>query len=500
MNLDTKVRVISDTTTFYPLERDDDEPHSKNDNLSLRTTLVYLHEQMGEDFKFFTADDLFVVLQQWRGMLFFIQTNDSRFHEVMRLQLQTIREILIFLFGPKFESVMKRSISMDKRKVFAQYVDSYLSLCQEDYLYLLNIIRTDPFKQEMSQYFIQTVSTLISEFDIHMLNVTLFDGNQIVARFDSPGSAKLDAETLLNLSILEKVEYNDISIDDGQIPPFENVQTNLQNFDPAFIEDPNNNTFKHKNAFLRIQRSPVCCLLSSSRLGAKSPYVILLATQNMKITEEMRVLIMKFISTITLKMSQFISPPPEEKSIEVMDDLIHYVLIDRTHGKIWELPLDLSVGLLVDYMIQLKHNRNRNNDEQDNSNEDDEDGDVVDDIDDIEACKMMHELTMKMSAYGMSAMMQGLTTMFRGEQDYQFCYELRFQDEKGETLKPNHVFTPPSFNDDNGVNYTLITSSLFPNTENVTCLELLSIYRGGAQVKDVMRGNDALFDFYKGQK
>lgn len=495
MNLNTKVRIISDTITFYPIEKEGEEFHNRNDDMSLRATLVYLHEQLDEDFQFFTADDLFVVLQQWRGMLFYIQTNDPTFQEVMRLQLQTIREILIFLFGAKFESVMKRSISMDKRKIFSQYVESYLSLCQEDYCYLLNSNRVDSELKDLSNHFIQSVSSIISNYDINMLNITLFDGNKIVARYDSTTTAKIDPETLLNLSIFEKVEYSDVNNESlNSDMMIENEISNSQNFDPKFVESTNNTTLKHKNAFLRIQRSPVSCLLSSSRLGERSPYIILLATQNSKITEELRQLILTFLTKITSMMNQFKPPIPEEKPIQVMEELIHYILIDRTHSSVWELPLDLSTGFLLDYLTQLKSQNEKENENTENSQS--EENDSEDELE-AEAFKMMQKLTMKMAAYGMTAMMKGYTTMMRGEQDFQFCYELRFEDEKGETLRPNHVFSPPPFNDDNGVNYELITSSIFPNTDGVTCLELLSIYRGGALAKSVLAANDALFEFYK---
>ncbi|OHT12285.1 hypothetical protein TRFO_17980 [Tritrichomonas foetus] len=464
MNLDTKVRVISDTTTFYPVEKDGEESHHRNDNMSLRTTLVYLHEQMGEDFQFFTADDLFVVLQQWRGMLFFIQTNNARFQEVMRLQLQTIREILIFLFGTKFESVMKRSISMDKRKVFSQYVDNYLALCQEDYVYLLNAMRVDSDSKEMSDFFLKVVSSIAPDFDINMLNVILFNKNKIVARYDAPNAVKVDPETFLTLSVFERVEYSEL---DNQIS--DDIQKNNK-FDASFVESPNNSSMKHKNAFLRIERTPVACLLSSSRLGESSPFVILVATQNMKISEEMRQLIMKFISAVTSQLMKFVVPQPEPQPIQVMEELIHYILIDRTHGNVWELPLDLSTGFLMDYLH-------------------------IDDED--EAIEKMQKLTQQMAAYGMSAMMRGYTTMMWGEQDFQFCYELRFEDEDHEILKPTHVFSPPPFNDDNGINYRLITNSLFPNDEGITCLELLSVYQGKVQVKTVMQANETLFDIYR---
>ena len=103
-----------------------------------------------------------------------------------------------------------------------------------------------------------------------------------------------------------------------------------------------------------------------------------------------------------------------------------------------------------------------------------------------------------MDSYAFNAMMHGYTTMMWGELDYQFCYEIRFLNDDNEDLQPAHVFTPPSFDDDNGVSYGLIVNSVFPSESGVRCFELLSIFRGSVRPKEAMEANDALFhDFYK---
>lgn len=450
-----KVRVISDTTTFYPVEQESVESHHRNDNMSLRTTLLYLREQLKEDFQYFTAGDQFVVLQQWRGMLFFIQTTDVASLELLRLTLQTIREILIFLFGKKFESVMRRNISLSKRLVFSQYVDSYLALAEYDYIYLLNSIRIDHESSEIGAFFLQEADAIASNFDIHLLSVVIFNDHKIVTRYEPQGKLKLDPETYTILSVFEKVEYQTL----------ENP-IKVAEFNPDYVKSANNNSMKHKNAFLRLERTPVACTLSSSRSTENSSFVILAVTQNAKVPDEMREKIVDFISSIASRLSSLIIIPQPSIEIETYPCLIHYILLDRTNGRVWEYPIEES-------LIAIESNLSP---EQTESPE-----------------EIFKSLTKRLSVHGMTAMMKGFTTMMWGELDYQFCYELRFVDQNGEFMKPEQVFIPPPFNDDNGINYKLITNSIFQTEENVTCLELFSVFVGAIPVKSTLSINSSLF-------
>jgi hypothetical protein len=80
-----------------------------------------------------------------------------------------------------------------------------------------------------------------------------------------------------------------------------------------------------------------------------------------------------------------------------------------------------------------------------------------------------------------------------GELDYHFWYELRFEDESGEVLRPTTVFSRPPCNDDMGINDRLVTDSLFQTDRLIVCLELLAVYRGTVQVKAAIAANPWLF-------
>jgi hypothetical protein len=456
-----KVRVISDTTTFYPVESDEDA-HQCTDNMTLRTTLVYLHEQMGEDFQFLVAEDLFVVLQQWRGIFFFIQSTDARYREVMRLQIQTIREILIFLFGVKFESVMKFHILLGNRIVFAQYVDTYLAACNSDYLCLIGASRADTQYIELAGSFLGANAQLYGEFDLKLFTCILFHDHQIVGRFIVPDSVQFEPETIMILTIFERVEYQTIAH-----PPDEK-------FSSAYVTSVDNKSMKHKTAFLRVERTPVACTISSTRCGVDSPFVILVVTQTSAANHrksEMQMKIVDFLTAVTTRLPSVV-PRPAPLRVDVPEELLHSVVIDRTRGTVWELPEEISVRLLQEYLA------------------------IENEADAAEEARRVKD---KLAAYGTTAMMRGFTTMMWGEINYQFCYELRFEDDTGQQMRPNQVFSAPPFNDDTGLNYRLIADSLFQSDRRVTCLELFAVYRGEIQVKQAIAADQALFEMFKRQ-
>jgi hypothetical protein len=458
-----EVRVISNTTTFYPVDVDETN-RGGTDNMSLRTTLVYLREQMSEDFQFLTADDLFIVLQQWRGIVFFIQYTDSRFHDLMRQMLQTIREILIFLFGAKFEFVMGHSIVHANRLVFAQYVDAYLSNCASDYLCLLGALRSDDSCPRVAELFLESAARLRPEFDLNLLSCFLFYDHRILAKFIFPDARTFDPETFSMLAIFERVEYGPIT---DQLD---------EKFSSAYVTSADNTTMKHKTAFLRVERTPVACTLSSTRCALESPFVLLVVSQNVNMSKrkgEIQMKIVDFLTAITSRLTQLAVRPTAPPTVGLVEDVICFVVIDRSCGRVWELPTATAVA-------QLRTFREF--------------------ADDEEAELELIRVRRQSVAYGTSAMMRGFTTMVWGEVDYHFAYELRFEDEQGAILIPTQVFSPPPFNDDTGINYRLIVDSLFQPERKITCLELFAVYRGRVQVKATMAGNQILFEMFRRQK
>lgn len=455
----TKIRVISDTTTFYPVEIQSDESHHRNDNMTLLTTITYLKEQLKEDFQFFKAGDLFIVLQQWRGMLFFIETNEDFGAEMLRFILQTAREILIFLFGTRFESVMRRNISLSKRQVFARYVDTYLKLCQNDHHFLLSTLRFTDDTHELQHFFLEKVPPVPKDIPIKLIAVFLFQGNEIALHFKNPKASKLEPEIISLIQIFVNVEFPDLNSDN-------NFDSNT--FDPEYVKS--GASAKHKSAFLRLERTPVGCTISCSKCAEKSGNIIVVVSENTKMPVQVQQQLNGYMSNLC----QFLLNNPMNERFEpstmINEDLIHFMCINRTAGDVWEMPEEQTLKSIENY--------NK--------------------VDAKTAREKYHMLTRKMASYAFNAIMHGYTTMMWGSLDYQFCYQLRFLNDNKEVLTPSHIFTPPSFDDDNGVTYGLIANSVFPSQNGVRCIEILSIYRSSIRPKEAMEVNQHLFqDFMR---
>ena len=454
----TKIRIISSTTTFYPLESEAVEAATKNDNLTLWSMLQYLKRELNEETRFFRSDDKLVVLQQWRDTLFVIETTENYSAEVLRMLLQTSREILIFLFGAKFEHVMGTSISLAKRQVFAKYVETYIKMCSNSYLALIGTILYDTDNNVLSESFAKCCQEIVPKYSqLNIFSLILFNNNNILSVYTPKESpTKLDPETLHILQIFEKVEYEEL--DD------ESLEIDLASLDPEYVE----NNQRARIAFLRVQRIPIACSLFCTRLSATSPLVLLIVTQSVKLTDEMRTEITKLETEVTQSLSSLVIVEPPPNPVEVLENLIHYVVIDRTNGTVMELPVDVSLTLLRRY-IDLESDENAN--------------------------EYLFDIKKRLSSYSMTAMMKGYTTMIWGEMDLQFCYQLKFRDENGNDVKPTQVFEAPPFQDDNGVNYGLIASSLFPDSSShISVYEVLSIYNGTTQIREVELVNQTIFN------
>ena len=314
--------------------------------------------------------------------------------------------------------------------------------------------------EKLAIIIIQGFSAICPTYPINMITALFFNNGRIVSRYSAPNSIKLEPETFSLLQQFVNVEY-------------EKVQNLIgsERFDSRYIKRENNNSLKHKNAFLRIERTPVGCTLSSTRCSKDPPHVLLIVTQNPKMDDSMKGRILDMMTELTDKLYQTPIVRSEPTRIVVFEGLIHYVVINRTQGDVFELPLDISLSLLSEYKS----------------------------IETEAECKsIFSQLTTKLASYSMSAMISGHTTMIWGELGYQFSYEMRVEDEDGNIRKPVNVFSHPPFEDDNGSNYTLISNSLFPTSKSrVTVYEILPIFVGKVQTKSTLNANIEIMGLYK---
>lgn len=451
----TKIRIISTTTTFYPLDTENQGSSTKNDNLTLKSMLMYLKRELGEEVRFFRSGDKFVVLQHWRDALFVVETSENYSPELLRLILQAARELLIFLFGQKYESVMGTSISLTKRQTYAKYLDTYLSICSRNYLGLLQTTINDADNYELGNCFAQCAENIVSQYKTNLMALFLFNNNKIISTYMPKNGLKIDPEMLYIIQLFEKVEYPETS-----------SEPNFQLINNQFVEE----NIRTRIAFIRSHRLPIACSLTLSQLYKDSPLTILAVTQDSKMTQEQKDTVKNMLSIITKSISTLYSAQPNYPPIEVVEGLIHAVIINRSKGTSFELTPDITMAL-------LKRNMPFENPQQ--------------------AEETMISIKKQLASKAMSALMKGYTTMIWGEMDFQFCYQLIFRDSEGNEIKPVQVFDPPPFDDDNGITYSLIKTAILPDVKGkIQVFELMTVFTGEMPVRDVAAGNQMMFNNY----
>jgi hypothetical protein len=122
---------------------------------------------------------------------------------------------------------------------------------------------------------------------------------------------------------------------------------------------------------------------------------------------EIQMKIVDFLTAITSRLTQWVVHPIAPPFVGHVEDVICFIVIDRTCGRVWELPSDIAIGSLRKFW----------------------EFDV-----DVDAEAELTRIRRQSAAYGMSAMMRGFTTMVWGEVHYHFADELRFDDEQGTAL------------------------------------------------------------------
>ncbi|EAY17835.1 hypothetical protein TVAG_010590 [Trichomonas vaginalis G3] len=450
-----KIRIISTTTTFYPLDTDAQDLSHKNDNLTLKSMLMYLKRELNEEVRFFRAGDKFVVLQQWRDALFVIESDENYSPELLKLTLQATREILIFLFGPKYETVMGTSISLAKRQAFARYIDTYLNHCDTNYLSLLQTPIHDIDNYELGNCFSQCAENVSSQYKSNLIALFLFNNNKIVSMYVPKNASKIDPEMLFIIQLFENVEY-----------PNTKSEPNFQLISEQFVEE----NIRTRIAFIRSNRIPLACSLTSSQLYANSPLSILAITQDSKMTIEQKDTIKSMMMNLTKSVSTLYFAQPNYPPIEVVEGLIHAAFINRTNGTSFELTPDITMSLLSRYMAFQSEE---------------------------EMEQMVISMKKSLANKAITALMKGYTTMIWGEMDLQFCYLLAFRDADGNEIKPTRVFEPPLFDDDSGITFNLVASSVLPDVRGkINVFEILTVFTGEMPVRDVSYGVHLMFQNY----
>lgn len=423
-----QVRIISNSTTFYPID-------SRGDvGLTLINSIAFLQENFKEAVESFTAEDQIVVLQMWNGLLFSITSPKMFSEEILRFMLQIIKDTATFLFGPHFENNMSNNISQTLRELYAKYLEKFFSLANKDYKYILMIPPMDFTYSKLTNALKEYVKTDLTNINETFIEGIIFRNHTIISRFSRNDNPVLELSDIFQLCLLEQVVYPD------------DVETTSLNLN-------------HLKIHLKSEGQIQSFIVSSGKCG--SCVVIIISNIN-QIKQEDKDRLSKIGNQINqIVLSTFGEQGILPESYQITG-LLHYILINRTTGEIYE----------TQHQLKNQH--------------------------DPKWAVLKEQLKYKMSSIAMQALISGSPSVIRNEMIFQYTYDLIFVNKKQKEVIPKNM-QPITFNDRSELSWKQITSD-FVSEDNVTCYEMLTVYLGVMNTADVIKANSHLFKTITGTK
>lgn len=403
------------------------------EGLTLFTSMLFLLQNFNEIVTSFSVGDQTVVLQKYNGVLFYIQSHHNVSEGMLRFLLQIIRDIAVFLFGQRFDINMSNNIVESHRETYAKYVETFFELCNNDYKYLLLVPDIDTEHANLDKFIKDHNPLTQIPIDPSLVSCILFCNHKIIGQYKYKQSPhkNLDQNDLFQLALHERVEFSSAEFSSS--------------FSVSDELDKKNILYRRAN--FCFNNSYQLCFLSEAQLGQNSPFVITLIFNIDAPTEEMHEQIFQVIKGFITAIKSFESPPIIPTSLQITG-LLHYLLINRTTGHYYEM-LKPSVGYPIFTKIQRK-----------------------------------------MAYVAMMALQSGNFVMFRNQMKFQYTYELKFK-KKGNVIIPtDKLKIQPG-----EISYPKIVTDLFPNdSSSIQCFELMTVYLGVMNTKDVIDANKHLFE------
>jgi hypothetical protein len=431
------LKVISVSSTYYPLDSRNEE------GLTIINSVAFLQQNFGETVNVFRAGDKVVVLQQWNGILFVLSSDDKSPQGLLRFLLQMVKDIAVFLFGPHFETfISSKNIVRALREVFAKYVEKLFDVVNHDYKVLSMIQDYDQCSQRLAQYLRPRLSytEISSSSSAGFIECILFKRHRIVGRFSKQGARVLSPSDIFLISLLEKIEFGAIAMSDS-----------------ARIESPDPSKVVNKKVHLYMDGVAQQGFMSEVQFGPDSPYLLITAL-NAQPSGETDALVSGLAAQFAALMVAFPPDPTPLLPTFQITGMLHYLLINRTTGEYRE-----------------------------------SDRVETDDAEGRKQTLLFERIRRRMITCATQALLEGYLSQIRNEMIFQYTWELKFVTAKGQPLIPGEAMRSTRFAEA-GISYSKIASDFFGTDTDVTVYELMTVYLGVVNTKDVLDANRHLFE------
>jgi hypothetical protein len=200
------------------------------------------------------------------------------------------------------------------------------------------------------------------------------------------------------------------------------------------------------------------CYLSEVRFGQDSPYVLIFALRAQKPTNET----IESLRTMAGQFATLLQPPTEFTPLwptYQITGLVHYLFVNRTTGEYRESGRSAPADAEAQDQQRL----------------------------------LFEKIRRRMIGLATQALQAGYMSMIRNEMIFQYTFELKFINSKGQIVSAGDKPKKTRF-DEGGLTYSKIVADLFGADADVTCCELMAVYLGVVGTKDVVDANRHLID------
>ncbi|KAH0794462.1 hypothetical protein GPJ56_001487 [Histomonas meleagridis] len=420
-----KVAVISSTITYYPID-----PEKQAKIQPIYQIVMYIKKTVDSGLDYIAGNNQTIVFQFWNNILFLI-CGKSKSPEFLRYQLEIVKNVTTFLFGPQFETNMLTLIDVSKCRLFAKYIDTYLDFCNRFYQLPYGIVEYSPTYRIFSRIFSQKIPVEKIPNEIHFVESIILCDHKVISR--TSNNSIIDSTSFLMLYLTAYINHEDPEY-------FNDREVNTE-----YTTRPD--SYRHKKGFLKINGNLSQYVISTVRFGEHSPYLAIFITENIEQQDLVHSIVSLFANYVSENL--YIT---DQISTQFIPGTVRYTLINRTTGESW------------DHKMQ---NMDKQSEE------------------------LTNVLLSSMKSKVFEALVKGYHYMMWYDELFLFTYQQLFVLPNGEILQPKQTRDFPGKTV--RFNYQYIAQRMFPSQKNINVYECYAIFLKTISPKDAQEISQKYF-------
>ncbi|EAY08093.1 hypothetical protein TVAG_497160 [Trichomonas vaginalis G3] len=318
-----RFHVGTEITTFYPNNESD------NDMQTILNTVAYISKTgFDQGLQYFQSNNFTVAIKAFK-QINFVAISNILSPKTLVYQIQIIKNIATFLFGPNFQQFMLHEISSSYQAVFAKYVNTFLKSVENNPRTLLAMVKHDHSYYENSKLAALRAHQGAIPDEVKFQECIIFCNHRIVGRFTRKNAAPLNCFDLFILSLFESIEFSEESSEDRSF------------LNPNYVTSVNPSNIQYKGGYLLVSGTVQRCSIAVSRLGNNSAYTMLFISQD-TVSQQQRDLIRNIMGIIAESVMGIFKPPTNICTFQNPVTIFTQIIINRSTGESFEFAPAMS--------------------------------------------------------------------------------------------------------------------------------------------------------------